>query len=295
MKTDKNILIAFVLNLAFAIFEFVGGAFTNSVAIMSDAIHDIGDALSIGVSYLLEKKSKGKPNDDYTYGYARYSVIGSVFTTMVLLTGSCFVLYNAVRRLLSPEEINYNGMLVFAIIGVTVNLAAAWATRRGDSLNQKAVNLHMLEDVLGWIGVLIGSVVMKFTDFWLIDPLMSIIIASWILFNAGKTMVGAIRLLADKSPIQIESVINSVKSIDGVIDVHHVHVWSMDGKSNCATMHVLVKANHAEIKKKIRDALNEIGIAHTTLELESKWEHCGNKQCGVETDTHVGCACHGHH
>lgn len=149
MKTEKNILIAFILNLAFSLFEFVGGLFTGSVAIISDAVHDLGDAASIGISYFLEKKSKKQPDEEYTYGYARYSVIGSVITTLILLFGSALVIYNAASRIISPAEINYDGMIIFAVVGVCVNLGAALFTHGGDSLNQKAVNLHMLEDVLG--------------------------------------------------------------------------------------------------------------------------------------------------
>ena len=150
MKTEKNILIAFVLNLAFSVFEFFGGIFTGSVAIVSDAIHDIGDAASIGVAFFLEKKSKKQPDRKYTYGYARYSVIGGLITTLILLVGSCLVVYNAILRIIEPTVINYDGMIVFAVVGVIVNLCAAIFTREGGSINQRAVNLHMLEDVLGW-------------------------------------------------------------------------------------------------------------------------------------------------
>ena len=149
MKTEKNILIAFILNLSFSIFEFIGGIFTGSVAIISDAIHDIGDATSIGIAFLLEKKSKKKPDNKYTYGYIGYSVIGGFITTLILLLGSFAVIYNSIQRIINPTEINYNGMIVFAIIGIIVNLIASMLTYKGDSLNQKAVNLHMLEDVLG--------------------------------------------------------------------------------------------------------------------------------------------------
>ena len=176
MKTERNILIAFILNLAFSIFEFVGGIITGSVAIMSDAVHDIGDAASIGVSYLLEKKGE------------KYSLIGAFITTLTLLIGSCVTIYNAIGRLIDPTQINYDGMIVFAIVGVCVNLCAAYFTREGDSLNQKAVNLHMLEDVLGWIVVLVGAIVMRFTDFALLDPIMSIGVSAFILINALRNL-----------------------------------------------------------------------------------------------------------
>lgn len=176
MKTERNILIAFILNLAFSIFEFVGGIITGSVAIMSDAVHDIGDAASIGISYFFEKKGE------------RYSLIGAFITTLTLLIGSSITIYNAIRRLFAPTEIHYEGMIVFAIVGVCINLCAAFVTREGDSLNQKAVNLHMLEDVLGWLVVLVGAVVMRFTDFTLLDPIMSIGVSAFILINAIRNL-----------------------------------------------------------------------------------------------------------
>ena len=144
MKTEKNILIAFLLNLAFSIFELIGGIFTNSVAIISDALHDFGDSISIGISYILEKKSKQKPDKHYTYGYARYSTLGAVITNAILLVGSALVIINAIGRIFNPVPINYNGMIIFAVFGVVVNTLAAYFTREGDSLNQKAVNLHIL-------------------------------------------------------------------------------------------------------------------------------------------------------
>lgn len=291
---ERNILIAFLLNLFFAIFEFVGGMFTNSVSIMSDAIHDIGDALSIGVSYWLERKSKKKADANYTYGYARYSVIGGAFTTLVLICGSCVAIGNAIYRIINPVAINYNGMIIFAIVGVVVNLIAAIATRKGDSINQKAVNLHMLEDVAGWVTVLIGAIVMRFTDFSIIDPVLSIAIAVWILIHAIKAFVESIALLADRSNVSSDEVVKVVGAVGGVLNVHHVHVWQLDEKNNCVTMHVVVEKNHVEIKKKIRDALKEIGIDHSTLELEGKWECCDSKRCDTKIDTHVGCACHQH-
>ena len=188
MKTEKNILFAFIINLIFSIFEFAGGIFTGSVAIISDAIHDIGDATSIGIAFFLEKKSKKQPDEKYTYGYARYSVIGSVITTLILLFGSIMVIYNAIEKIINPSDINYNGMIVFALVGVSVNFIAALLTKEGNSLNQKAVNLHMLEDVLGWLIVLIGAIVMRFTDLSIIDPLMSIGVAIFILISSIKNL-----------------------------------------------------------------------------------------------------------
>ena len=294
MKTEKNILFAFIINLTFSIFEFIGGIFTGSVAIISDAVHDIGDATSIGVSYFLEKKSKKQPDEKYTYGYARYSVIGSVITTLILLFGSAMVIYNAVLRIINPTEINYNGMLIFAIIGVCVNFGAALITRKGDSLNQEAVNLHMHEDVLGWIVVLIGAIVMSFTDITIIDPLMSIGVAIFILINAIKNLGKVLELFLEKTPrnLSISELREHIQKIDGVIDVHHIHVWSIDGYNNYATMHIVTNDNARNIKSKIRDELKEHSIGHVTLELEAENEHCHEKRCHVDFVPYSG---HHHH
>ena len=261
MKTEKNILIAFILNLSFSVFEFIGGIFTGSVAILSDAVHDIGDAASIGISYFLEKKSKQKPDDVYTYGYSRYSVIGSVITTLILLFGSAVVIYNAVNRIINPVHINYNGMIFFAVVGIGVNFCAAFFTRHGDSLNQKAVNLHMLEDVLGWGVVLVGAIVMRFTDFAVIDPVMSIGVSVFILVNACKNLKETFELFLEKVPRN-----TTVKEVTAV---HRIHLWSIDGKDNCATMHVVIRGDISKIKAKIREELQKYGVNAITVETES--------------------------
>ncbi len=297
MKTERNILIAFLLNLAFSVFEFIGGVFTGSVAIISDAVHDMGDAASIGLSYFLEKKSRKQPDEIYTYGYARFSVIGSVITTLTLLLSSAVVIYNAVARILEPTAIHYDGMILFAIIGLCVNLGAAFITREGNSLNQKAVNLHMLEDVLGWAVVLVGAVIMRFTDLAVIDPLMSVGIALFIIVNSVRNLNEAVDLFLEKAPhsIDIKDLQKHVASIDGVLDVHHIHVWSMDGQNNYATMHIVTNADHHLIKDAVRQELAEHGIGHVTLELEAENEHCHAEHCHVEHTAHTGHHHHHHH
>ncbi len=297
MKTEKNILIAFILNLSFSIFEFFGGIFTGSVAIISDAVHDLGDATSIGVSYFLEKKSKKQPDDVYTYGYARFSVMGGIITTLILLCGSVLVVYNAIRRIINPVEINYNGMIIFAIVGALVNFIAVYFTKDGDSLNQKAVNLHMLEDVLGWVVVLVGAVIMRFTDISVIDPLMSMGVAVFIFINAFRNLKEVLDLFLEKIPnnISIEEIKHHIKEIDGVIDVHHIHIWSMDGQLNFATMHIVANENSHEIKDKIREELKEHGIGHATLEIENPDDHCHEEHCHIEHSSHSHSHHHHHH
>ena len=299
MKTQKNILIAFILNLSFAVFEFIGGIITGSIAIMSDSLHDMGDAASIGASYFLERKSSRQPDEKYTYGYARFSVLGSLINTLILLTGSVLVICGAVARLFSPVDVDYSGMILFAVVGIAVNLCAAVITHKGESLNQKAVNLHMLEDVLGWIVVLIGAIIMKFTDISLIDPIMSIGVAAFILIHAVKSGKAILDLFLEKLPdgIDLNDLHRHICEIDGVIDVHHIHIRSLDGQRNYATMHVVTSSNPHEIheiKEKIREELKEHGICHATLEFEVKGETCHEKSCAIE-NTHDSSHHHHHH
>lgn len=281
MKTEKNILIAFMLNLAFSIFEFIGGCITNSIAITSDAIHDIGDAMSIGLSYFLENKSKKEPDEKYTYGYVRYSVIGSLITTIILVIGSVFVMYNAVTRIITPIDISYNGMIIFAVIGVVVNFLAAYFTKEGASLNQKAVNLHMLEDVLGWTVVLIGAIIMKFTDAKIIDPILSIGVAIFIFKNAISNLQEVLDLFLEKTPkgINIEELKEHLLQIEGVKDIHHIHVRSMDGYNNFATLHAVIDGDVSKLKELIKEELKEHGINHTTIEIEMVGEKCCDTKC----------------
>ena len=293
MKSEKNILIAFILNLFFSIFEFIGGTITNSVAIISDSIHDIGDSLSIGISYFLEKKSKKKPDNKYTYGYVRYSVIGSIITTTILIVGSILVIYNAIKRLINPVDINYNGMIIFAIIGTLVNFLAAYFTKDGHSLNQKTVNLHMLEDVLGWLVVLIGAIIMRFTDIKIIDPILSILVALFIFINAIKNLKTIIDIFLEKTPsnINIEHLKEHLLKIKGVEDIHHIHIWSIDGYNNYATLHVVTKSDSKKIKHLVKEELSEHGIIHTTVELEEPGEHCEEEHCNPKLKHHE----HHHH
>ena len=297
MKTERSILIAFLLNLCFSVFEFIGGAVTGSVAILSDAVHDLGDAASIGVSWFLERKSKQPADDSYTFGYARYSVIGGLFTTLILLVGSVSVIYHAVTRLIHPVPISYNGMILFALVGVAVNLCAAWFTREGDSLNQRAVNLHMLEDVLGWMVVLIGAIVMRFTNLSILDALMSIAVALYILIHAVKNLKQILAYFTEKVPaaVDAEKIRQHLLSIDGVRDVHHIHLWSLDEHRHCATLHIVTDREGPQIKEAVRAELCEHGITHATLELEQPGEACPAPRCRMEIPRHHGHHHHHHH
>ena len=296
MNTQRNILVAFLLNLGFSVFEFFGGLFTGSVAILSDAVHDLGDALGIGVSWFLERKSKRAADHTYTYGYARFSVLGSVFTCGILLLGSVGVVVSAVGRLMNPVPIRYDGMILFAVVGVAVNLTAAFVTRKGESLNQKAVNLHMLEDVLTWMVVLVGAVVMRYTDWTVIDPLVSVAVAVYVFIHAVGHLRAAVDIFLEKVPdgYAVEDIKTRVEAIEGVADVHHVHIRSIDGYTHAASLHVVADGDPAAVKAAVRAVLGEMGIAHVTVEVEAEGEVCGQPWCDL-TECHNHGGHHHHH
>lgn len=267
MKTEKNILIAFVLNIVFSVFELFGGMTTGSIALISDAVHDFGDGISIGVSWFLEKKSRRKPDEKFTFGYGRYSVVGSALVSLLLLLSSLFVAYNAVCRVIEPREINYNMMIPLAVVGVCVNFTAAYVTHGGGSLNQKAVNLHMLEDVFGWLVVLFGAIVMKVTGFALLDPILSIGISVFIFVQAWKNLRETLDVFLEKVPkgVDLNEVKGNILAIEGVSVVSGLRIWSLDGQHHAAAVRI---TTNGMIKECVRETLQKYGIEDVIIEMD---------------------------
>lgn len=282
MKTHKSIAAAFFLNLSFALLELVGGILTGSMAIASDALHDLGDAFSIGIAFLLERKSLRPADEKYTFGYGRYSVLGAALSSTLLLIGSLFILCSSVNRILSPAPVHYRGMILIAVIGVLVNTIAVWITTGRESLNKKAIHLHMLEDVLGWLVVLVGAIVIRFTNWTILDPIMSIILSIFIAYHGYKHLSSALHIVLEKVPesINLQKIIYELKRIPGVNDVHHLHIWSLDGYRHCATVHVV---SNTDVKEAVRNKLNDHNIQHVTLELESTNDICFHRECHISS------------
>lgn len=302
-KSSKNIFVAFLLNLSFSIIEFVGGIFTNSISIISDSVHDFGDAISIAVAWILEKKSEKKPDNKYTFGYARYSVLGAFITSMVLLVGAIFMIYNAIIRIMNPVEVNYDGMLILGVIGLLVNGLGALVTSKGNKINEKAVSLHLLEDVLGWIAVLATSIVMKIFDIPILDPILSIGITLYILKHVVQNLKSVFEIFLEKAPENSEfeefkkELMEENKNIK---DIHHIHVWSADGVNTYAMMHVVVPDDIGvkdiiELKDKINHEASHHNIVHVTIEIEFESEKCEHEKCEVEINENNIHSHHHHH
>lgn len=277
----KNLRAAFFLNFSFTIIEFVGGLLTNSVAILSDAVHDMGDSFSLGLSWYFQKVANKPRTKEYTYGYKRFSLLGAVINSVVLLVGSILILLHAVPRLFNPQHPDVKGMLFLAVLGVIINGLAVLRLRKGSSINERVVSLHLLEDVLGWLAVLIGAGIMYFVDAPFIDPLLSILISLYILYNVYRNIRQSLHIILQGSPSQLdmEELKRSLFEIGEVQDVHDLHAWSVDGEYNVMTVHVVLRSalqmeEQHQLKLVIRDKLRAMGIQHCTIEFEVADEDC---------------------
>ncbi|TYP99139.1 cobalt-zinc-cadmium efflux system protein [Tenacibaculum adriaticum] len=281
-----NIKVAFFLNLAFTIIEIIGGLFTNSLAILSDALHDLGDSLSLGLSWYFQKVSNKEANKKYSYGYKRFSLLGAIINSIILVIGSVFIIKEAIPRILNPEQADAKGMMWIAILGILVNGAAVLKLKQGTSINERVVSLHLLEDVLGWLAVLIASVIMQFWDIPILDPILSLLIAFYVLFNVFRNMEESLKIILMATPedVSIESVKEKLLSFEEITDVHDCHLWTLDGEHNVFTAHITLKdksisLNTTEnLKKEIKKTLHEqFRLEHITLELEFADEDCKYK------------------
>lgn len=272
-NAQRNLLVALLLNLSFAIIELAGGLYTNSVAILSDALHDAGDALSLGVAWYLEKVSH-KPRDHlYSYGYRRFSLLGALVVSSVLLIGVALVIRESVVRLLHPQVADAKGMLWLAILGIAVNGFAALRVKSGQSLSERAVYLHLLEDVLGWVAVLISSGLMVFFNLPFLDPLISLAIAAFILFNVFRNLRSVVKILLLEVPqhLRVSQLEHKILGLTNVERIEDLHIFTLDGANHVITLQVIVLAPKslktlAAIKKEIRNLLAEEGIRHSTIE-----------------------------
>jgi len=279
-KSTGNIITAFALNLVFALIELAGGLYTNSVAILSDAIHDFGDSLSLGVAYYLQKKSEKKGDNKYTYGYKRFSLLGSLFISVVLIVSSVFIIGESIERLITPQEADARGMLILSILGIIVNGMAVVKLKKGTSHNEKAVTLHMMEDLLGWTAVLTGSIIMMFADVPFIDPVMSLLITIWVLYNVYRNLRETMKIMLQEVPEQVDiiEIERKIQSSAGVESVHDLHIWSLDGENHIVTVHIVTgeSVTHEDIsaiKENLRKLLFTEGIKHVTIETETKDEN----------------------
>ncbi len=280
-SSSNRIGIAFFLNVGFTIIEFIGGVLTNSTAIMADAVHDLGDSLSIGSAWILDKLSKKDADEVFTYGYRRLSLFSAMINGLVLVGGSIWILTQALPRLFNPVLPVTEGMILLAVFGISVNGYAAFKLSAGKSLNEKVLNWHLLEDVIGWVAVLIVSIILQFFEWPILDPILAILFTLFILFNVVKNLKTTLKVFFQAAPEVdlVKKIHNDLTELDLIKEIHHEHCWSLDGEHNVYTVHLLLSKalsqnDQLELKTEIARKLERYQLAHTTIELEFPDETC---------------------
>jgi len=289
--SQKNIGIAFILNALFVVIEIVGGLLTNSIAILSDAVHDLGDSLTLGLSWVLEKRSRKAGNSKYTYGYKRLSLVGALMNAIVLLIGSGFIIANAIPRLFSPEPIDAKGMVILAVLGILINGAAVIRLKKGTKIAEKVVTLHLLEDVLGWAAFLVVSIILLFADLPILDPILSLLITVFVLKNVVQNFGQIIKIFLQAVPEGYDITSIEAKILELNPDIYEIHgtkLWTLDGESNIMTFHMCVKNEPGineiiNLKRSVKDNLQEMGIEDVTIEIENLG-NCSNTLIKHEHD-----------
>ncbi len=282
----RNITIAFFLNLVFTVIEIVGGLYTNSLAILSDALHDLGDSVALGLAFILERISGKDRTPKYSYGFRRYSLLSALINSLILLGGSIFILTQAIPRILNPQPVRESGMLLLAVIGIVVNGIAVLRMRGSQKLSERTVMLHLLEDVLGWVAVLIGSLVMMVANVPVIDPVLSIAITVYVLFRSVSNLSQTMRIFLQGVPpsVDVDRLVEHIRGMNPIVDVHDVHVWTLDGQYNVLTLHVVVPDDFSlkstqDLRHRVRQYLSENRIQHATIEVGRESEDCGLSGC----------------
>ena len=272
MKTKRAVWLAFFLNLCYAIVEFIAGGVFGSSAVLADSVHDLGDAIAIGVSAVLETISNREEDSRYTLGYKRFSLLGALVTAVILMTGSVLVILENITKIFHPQPVNDEGILWLGIIAVTINVLASLVVRNGKTKNESILSLHFLEDTLGWVAVILMAIILRFTDWYILDPLLSLVISFFILSKAIPRFWSTLKIFLDAVPegVDIEQVKSDLEQLEYVASVNQLNLWTMDGLEKNAIIHVCLEhVKHMEVcKESIRDLLKETGFQNVTIEVD---------------------------
>lgn len=279
--SNKNLKVAFFLNLAFTILEFIGGTYVNSVAILADAVHDLGDSLSLGTAWYLQVKSKKTRNKKYTFGYRRFSLFGALINSIVLIAGAIYAIYEAIDRFMEPSDPNAQGMMWFAFLGIAVNGYAAWKLSKGKTMNEKVVSWHLIEDVLGWVAILVVAVVLQFKHIPYLDPALSLAITLYILWNVVKRLKETLFIFLQGLPKDVnrDLIERELLQVNNVQSLHDTHIWSLDGEHHVFSTHVKLKAisnfqDYLTVKKELNEVIAKYSFEHYTIATELDEESC---------------------
>ena len=273
MSSKTSIWLSFFLNLSYAIVEFIAGGIFGSSAVLADSVHDLGDAIAIGISALLETISNREEDRQYTLGYKRFSLLGAMLTAVILMIGSVLVILENVTKIVHPQPVNEEGILWLGIIAVAINVLASLVVRKGKTKNESILSLHFLEDTLGWLAVILMAIILRYTDWYILDPLLSLVISIFILSKAIPRFWSALKIFLDAVPegVDIKQVKNDLEQLDHVASVNQLNLWTMDGLEKNAIVHVCIEEiEHIEYcKESIRNLLKDYGFQNVTIEVDA--------------------------
>ena len=293
MSSKTSIWLAFFLNLSYAIVEFIAGGIFGSSAVLADSVHDLGDAIAIGISALLETISNREEDRQYTLGYKRFSLLGAMLTAVILMIGSVLVILENVTKIVHPQPVNEEGILWLGIIAVAINVLASLVVRKGKTKNESILSLHFLEDTLGWLAVILMAIILRFTDWYILDPLLSLVISIFILSKAIPRFWSALKIFLDAVPegLDIEQVKNGLERLDNVASLNQLNLWTMDGLEKNAIVHLCLEdwEQMTETKNQVRQLLEERGVQNITIEVDtSQSNHAQHKRKVTALEQHHG-------
>ena len=277
MKAKYTVWLAFFLNLTYAIVEFIAGGVFGSSAVLADSVHDLGDAIAIGISAFLESISNREEDSHYTLGYKRFSLLGAMVTAVILMTGSVLVILENIAKIFHPQPVNDEGILWLGIIAVSINVLASLVVRKGKTKNESILSLHFLEDTLGWLAVILMAIILRFTDWYILDPLLSLAISFFILSKALPRFWSTLKIFLDAVPegVDIQKIKTDLAELDHVASINQLNLWTMDGLEKNAIVHVCLKEmEHMETcKESIRIFLKDCGFQNVTIEVDADLEN----------------------
>ena len=293
MKAKYTVWVAFFLNLSYAIVEFIAGGIFGSSAVLADSVHDLGDAIAIGISAFLESISNREEDSHYTLGYKRFSLLGALVTAIILMTGSVLVILENVTKILNPQPVNDEGILWLGIIAITINVLASLVVGKGKTKNESILSLHFLEDTLGWLAVILMAIVLRFTNWYILDPLLSLVISFFILSKALPRFWSTLKIFLDAVPegLDIEQVKNGLERLDNVASLNQLNLWTMDGLEKNAIVHLCLEdwEQMTETKNQVRQLLEERGVQNITIEVDtSQSNHAQHKRKVTALEQHHG-------
>lgn len=295
MSSKTSIWLAFFLNLSYAIVEFIAGGIFGSSAVLADSVHDLGDAMAIGISALLETISNREEDRQYTLGYKRFSLLGAMLTAVILMIGSVLVILENITKIAHPQPVNENGILWLGIIAVAINVLASLVVRKGKTKNESILSLHFLEDTLGWLAVILMAIILRFTDWYILDPLLSLVISIFILSKAIPRFWSTLKIFLDAVPEGIETakLEKELARLTNVKSVNQLSIWSMDGLENDAIVHLCIEDGEQMMgtKEAVRQCLEERGVQNITIEVDSSQSNHAQHKRRVRTIEQK----HGHH